>query len=117
MTLGFTPSQNKALELLEDVACAFNILHFVIFIIIEVFVMFKIHFTSDKSTLVTLFVFTISLLMRFIIWILYLKNGLIPEDEDPGNQIIYMLDLLASIIIWAVLYYFIFEMRIVKDKL
>ena len=47
---------------------------------------------------------------------MYLQTGRIPETSDE-NEVVYLIDLLASIMIWIVLYYFIFEMRIVKDKL
>jgi hypothetical protein len=42
---------------------------------------------------------------------------LAPEDEVKGNAALISIDLAASILIWLVLYYFVFEMRIVKDKL
>lgn len=57
------------------------------------------------------------MLARFINWVSYLHNGRVPENEINENIINSMVDMLASIVIWLVLYFFIFEMRIVKDKL
>jgi hypothetical protein len=54
---------------------------------------------------------------RFINWVHFLYNGNVPEDETHENLVVAMIDMLASIVIWLVLYFFIFEMKIVKDKL
>ncbi len=83
------------------------------------FVLIKIRGSRsvDQSAWVTLSVYSVSILCRGVTWILYFKTGRVPEDETAGNAIIDEVDLVASIIIWLVLYYFIFEMRIVQDKL
>jgi len=57
------------------------------------------------------------MMARFINWVHFLYIGNVPEDETHENIVIAMIDMLASIVIWLVLYFFIFEMKIVKDKL
>jgi len=57
------------------------------------------------------------MLARFINWVYYLSNGKVPEEETEVNIGVAMIDMIASIVVWLVLYYFIFEMNIVKDKL
>lgn len=69
----------------------------------------------DRSAIVTLMTYTGCLLLRFLNWIQYLRTGRNPEEIE--NTIEYTVDLVASIFIWSVLYFFIFEMRIVRDKL
>lgn len=69
----------------------------------------------DRSAIVTLTTYTGCLLLRFLNWIQYLRTGRSPEEIE--NTIEYTVDLVASIFIWSVLYFFIFEMRIVRDKL
>ena len=69
----------------------------------------------DRSAIVTLTTYTGCLLLRFLNWIQYLRTGRNPEEIE--NTIEYTVDLVASIFIWSVLYFFIFEMRIVRDKL
>ena len=64
----------------------------------------------------TLMTYTVSLLMRLLNWVAFLKSGRVPENMN-GNVVVYMVDLVASMLIWLVLYYFLFEMRIVRDKL
>jgi hypothetical protein len=78
-------------------------------------VFWKIRLTIDPSAIATLGVYTVSMVMRMITWSLYLSTNEIPENKD--NVAVSMIDLLASMLIWIILYYFIFEMRIVKDKL
>ena len=57
------------------------------------------------------------MLARFIIWVFYLQDGKAPELETEANIVVANMDLLASILIWLILYFFIFEMEIVKNKL
>ena len=102
---------------INRVACYLNLSIFALFLVVESYVMCKIKKTVDRSALVTLVVYTISLLCRVYNWIIYLINGMVPENEAKGNAAIITIDLIASIMIWLVLYYFVFEMRIVKDKL
>ncbi len=76
-----------------------------------------IRLTADRSAWVTLLCYTLCMLARFIDWVYYLSNGQVPEEETSVNIGVAMIDMTASIVVWLVLYYFIFEMNIVKDKL
>lgn len=96
--------------------CWVNIGQFAVFFLLSLFVVFKVRFTLDRSAVVTLSAFNLSMLIRTFNWALYLKTNLVPE-EHIGNIIASMVDMMASILIWATLYYFVFEMRIVRDKL
>jgi hypothetical protein len=57
------------------------------------------------------------MLARFINWVFYLQDGKAPEEETEANIVVANMDLLASILVWLILYFFIFEMEIVKNKL
>jgi hypothetical protein len=62
--------------------------------------------------------FTVSLIARCLNWVMYLASLTQSTPEQLfQNSPIYMVDLAASIIVWAVLYYFVFEMKIVRDKI
>ena len=76
-----------------------------------------IRVTADNSAWITLGCYTLCMLARFINWVFYLSNGNVPEDETEVNIGVAMVDMIASIVVWLVLYFFIFEMNIVKDKL
>lgn len=108
--------EEASLFTINQICCWLNITQFVIFMTIEIFVLWKIRFTLDRSAVVTLSVYSLALLMRLLNWSVYLFTGRVPE-ERAGNIAVYMIDLLSSILIWATLYYFIFEMHIVRDKL
>ena len=104
---------------MEFTASRVNLGILVVYAASLIFVMVKIRGSRsvDQSAWVTLSVYTASILCRGVTWILYFKTGRVPENEKVGNALIAEVDLAASIIIWLVLYYFIFEMRIVQDKL
>ena len=44
-------------------------------------------------------------------------TGKLPDDFGRANAVFYLMSLLASIVIWQVLYFFVFEMKTVKVKL
>jgi hypothetical protein len=48
---------------------------------------------------------------------MFIYTGLAPDEEGEGKAAINLIDLAGYIVIWLVLYFFIFEMRIVQDKL
>jgi di/tricarboxylate transporter len=48
---------------------------------------------------------------------MYIYTGQSSDEEGEGKAMINLIDLAGCIVIWLVLYFFIFEMRIVKDKL
>lgn len=112
-------NHDSSLQLLEDICSFFNIAHFGIFLLLEIAALWMgvIRLTADRSAWITLGCYTLCMLARFINWVYYLNNGKVPEDETNVNIVIAMVDMIASIVIWLVLYFFIFEMNIVKDKL
>jgi hypothetical protein len=113
------PQQVLTFDRVEFTAAIFNLAIFGLYVASLLFVMIKIRGSQsvDQSAWVTLSVYSVSILCRGITWILYFKTGKVPEDESVGNVLAVEADFAASIMIWLVLYYFIFEMRIVQDKL
>lgn len=113
------PQQALTFDRVEFIAAIFNLAIFGLYVASLLFVMIKIRGSRsvDQSAWVTLSVYSVSILCRGITWILYFKTGKVPEDESVGNALVVETDFAASILIWLVLYYFIFEMRIVQDKL
>jgi len=85
--------------------------------ILQAFVLYRIRFTLDISAIVTLTCYSLIMLCRTILWVMFIYTGLAPDEEGEGKAAINLIDLAGYIVIWLVLYFFIFEMRIVQDKL
>ena len=122
--MGKTPSislkdqgDEKIITDLEDIAMYLNFIIFGVYMILQLFVLYRIRMTLDLSALVTLTCYSITIICRFAIWLMYKINGRAPDMEGEGKAAINLIDLASCIVIWLVLYFFIFEMRIVQDKL
>ncbi len=93
---------------IDQVSCVVNIVALPVFAVCALIVVCKIK--MDRSALLIILGYAGSLIMRFIIWVLYIVG------RKDDSKVLSLIDLVACILIWTVLYYFIFEMRVVWDK-
>ena len=75
-------------------------------------VLWKMKMKLDKSAAITLIVYNLGFFLYTISWILYLVTGDTPDDPTGSVWIQIMFEM-ATIMIWLVLYFFIYELKFV----
>ena len=85
--------------------------------ILQAIILTRIRFTLDVSAIVTLSCYSLIITCRAVLWFIYIFTNLAPDEEGEGKAAVNLIDLAGYIMIWLVLYFFIFEMRIVQNKL
>jgi hypothetical protein len=98
---------------IEYFACYLNLTLFVALIACETYVLLRIKFQIDRPSKITLGIYTLSAFLQSITWVSFLIDGHLPESTAPSNLIISFLSNLSSIIIWLVLYYFVYELKLI----
>jgi hypothetical protein len=72
----FDPGQHSLIKNLENFACILNLGIFGIFLFAQIFVLYKINLrTLDKTAILTLSLYSLSILARFSLWIQYVITG------------------------------------------
>ncbi|TNV73073.1 hypothetical protein FGO68_gene14182 [Halteria grandinella] len=102
---------------IEYLACYLNLALFVTLVACESYVLLKIKFQLDRPAQLTLGIYTLSAFLQSITWVSFLIDGHLPESIVPSNLIISFLSNLSSTIIWLVLYYFVYELKLIQVKL
>ena len=106
-----------SLKSLNNVCCFFNLTMFGTLVVSSFYVLYKIKLDIDRPALFTLCVYAFSSLLQTVTWIQYLYTGRTPEDESVGNIIFLFIQVLSSILIWLILYFFIYELKLIQVKL
>lgn len=81
---------------------------------VAIVVCWKIRCRLEKWAIFIIANYLISSVLRVISWALYVSSS--DEDEDV-EHFIDLIDEIAVILTWTMLYFFIFEMKDLKDKL
>lgn len=98
---------------LENFACFLNLSLFLILLVSEGLVLYRVKFELDRPAQITLGIYTLSMFLQSITWVSFLMYGHLPESVDPSNIIISFLSNIASAFIWLVLYYFVYELKLI----
>ena len=112
------PFDSNFKSAVKDFCCYFNLSMTLLLISGMTFVLIKIRLRNiDRVGVITLTAYSACSILQSVTWIQYLMTGKLPDDFGRANAVFYLMSLLASIVIWQVLYFFVFEMKTVKVKL
>ncbi len=109
------PFENDLYVGFKNFLCAFNMTISVTLFVLVPLLIWKIGLANiDWAARLTISIYLLGSFFDLITWTAYIFTGEVPEDFRSKS---YLLQLAAEMVTWLVLYFFIYEMRIARQKL
>ena len=74
-------SESNIIDLIHKIALYLNLSFFGVYMILQAIVLYRVRFTLDVSAIVTLSCYSLIMLCRTILWIMYIYTGQSPDEE------------------------------------
>lgn len=102
----------------NEITCLLlNLLFFLVFLGLEIYVLVKIKFKLEVSGIVTLSLYTLCLGIKVVQWMTYATDTGSDGTDRTQRVIFKTLNSCTERLKWFILYFFVFEMKEVKIKL